>query len=725
MVGKTENFYIDVSLFHDILSINIPNTILLFAIAYLLFVTTPRFIFPQRYAGGGIENIISNILYMLAFIELAVPLLILLKIFNVFTFIFMLFALKLFFIKLIYKESITLYFLRLKRRLLSLLYDFIDNYQNKIQSYFLRKKNELLLTIKHFSYYIFFKKVLIFAIFAHLIYIIGYRCFISMANPLPDTSQFVEWVAMLEKNELYWDNKTAGADFYGIAVLIFILHTFTQIDTIVLFNIYPLLLITFLFFGVYFVLKRFSTSSLIALAVLLVYGSVFLGSPWDEYIASKIVDTKNPDIISFLGFSIYNISKEHLQMYGSDTVAIYPLIRYFSGMAYEHASTFFLINLFYLIKALDTQKSRYLINYTLTLMLVFIFHGGGAIALLVSSLLIALHATVSFKLTWSLLRRGLGAIGIATILGNGWILSMLKYGLPQDIGAAAPFLDQLLQNKSAVERIVETSIESVTIPYINWIHVIGLSLTIFFFLVSFMQKKRFYFSSFLLIPLGTFIFYFAQNLGLPELAHPRRAIEYFYLGMTIVVACILKFFLYNPLKLFFAKQYKKIFLIFVYTLLLFSFFVVPHYKNSDKYREFINSIQYSDIPFFLYKIIRANDPLTWTVVSYVQEYSKVLGKGYIVLANEFLLKYSPTDKYLKIPTKKVYIMIEHIPHRYQGTDQWYYRWRHDIETQLNNWVAIYAATHKNIKIFGKSKLVTVYEIDNSEYVQFLQSQSKE
>ena len=723
-MGQTQHFYIDFSIVDRVLFLNLPYTILLFVIAYLLFIVVPRIVFPQRYAGGGIENIISNILYMLVFIELAVPLLVLLKIFNVITFIFALLLAKIFFVKFIYKQSVRLYFLQLKSKFLSAVYDFIDDYENIIKAYIERKRDELLLYFKHFDYYIFFKKVLIVAIFAHLLYIIGYRCFISMANPLPDTSQFVEWVAMLDKNELYWDNKTAGADFYGISVLIFVLQKFTQIDSIILFNIYPLLLITFLFFGVYFVLKRFSVSSLIALAVLLIYGSVLLASPWDVYLATEFVTTKDPDILSFWGLKLYNMTDEHLRLIGPISPAMQPLFRYFSGMAYEHSSTLFLINLFYLIKTIDTQKSRYLINYTLSLMLVFILHGGGAIALIVPSIFIAINALIFFKLTWSLLGRGVVAILIAAIFGNGWILSMIKYGIPDDIGAAAPFLDKLLQNKSAVQEIVETSIESVTIPHITWVHGAILGLAIFFYLVSLIQKKRFYFSSFLLIPIGVLILYFAQNLGLPELVHPRRAAEYLYLGVTIVLACILKFFFFNPLRLASKKLYKKIFLGFVYFLLFVSFFGVPHYKNSDSYRKFVNFIQYSDVPYFLYKIIQANEPLTWTVVSYIQEYSKVLGKGYIILANDFLLKYSPTDRYLRIPTKKVYIIIEHIPHRYVGMEEWYYRWRRDIEANLKDWVATYAATHKNIKIFGKSKLVTVYEIDNSEYVRLLHAKTK-
>ena len=161
-------------------------------------------------------------------------------------------------------------------------------------------------------------------------------------------------------------------------------------------------------------------------------------------------------------------------------------------------------------------------------------------------------------------------------------------------------------------------------------------------------------------------------------------------------------------------------MLLVYLELFVIAFFVPKFYETDMFKKFINGVQYSEIPFYLHKIVEENRPLTWTVVSYVQEYSKVLGKGYMINVNEFILKYDPRAKYLPIPTPKIYIFVEDIPHRYTGKEEWYYRWRYDIERSLKEWVAIYSATHNNIKIYGKTNLLTVYEIDNSEYVKMLE-----
>jgi len=393
-------------------------------------------------------------------------------------------------------------------------------------------------------------------------------------------------------------------------------------------------------------------------------------------------------------------------------------VRYFSGMAYEFSSSMFLINLFYLIKSLDSGRARYLINYSLSLMLVFIFHGGGAIILIVPSILIALHALLSLKLNWYLLKRGLLAIGVAAIFGNGWILSMLKYGIPQDFGAAAPFLDRLLGTKQAMKEIAATGIEEVIISAITPVQVAFTLSAILFFTIARLSRKGFYFGSFLLIPIGVFAVYYSQNLGFPKLVHPSRGAEYLYLALTILAVCYIKP-LYLLFKLLLKRKGQYLFLALVYLQLTLIALFIPKFYETEKFKMFINGVQYSEIPLYLYKIVEENRPFTWTVISYVQEYSKVLGKGYMINVNEFITQYDPRDRYLRIPTPKVYIFVEDIPHKYTGKEEWYYRWRGEIERSLKEWVAIYSSLHDNIRIFAKTKLLTIYEIDNREYMDYL------
>jgi len=240
--------FLDFSIFSEIARINITHSAILFAVAYLYFILLPRWLFPQRYAGAGLEKTISNILYILVFTELTIPLLVFLKIFSIISFAISIIILKLLFLKFYYRKPILATLGRLKDRILIALFDFFDHPKSRLKSIKKRIREHLYFTIRTLDYYILAKRILVTSTFIYLIYVIGYRCFIAMANPLSDTSQFFEWVASMKNNVLWPENKTGGSDFYGISVFIFLLHTLTNIDTIVLFNIYPLLLITFLLF---------------------------------------------------------------------------------------------------------------------------------------------------------------------------------------------------------------------------------------------------------------------------------------------------------------------------------------------------------------------------------------------------------------------------------------------------------------------------------------------
>jgi len=138
----------------------------------------------------------------------------------------------------------------------------------------------------------------------------------------------------------------------------------------------------------------------------------------------------------------------------------------------------------------------------------------------------------------------------------------------------------------------------------------------------------------------------------------------------------------------------------------------------------INGIEYTSIPDIVLKINKNNRPFTWTIISYVQEYAKVLNKGYHINSQQFILQYKPNDKYLKIPTKKIYIFIENYPNPYRGMDEWHYRWRGRIQDNLKTWIAIYSISHNNIKLYDKTKTVTVYEIDNTDYINHLIKRTK-
>jgi len=146
---------------------------------------------------------------------------------------------------------------------------------------------------------------------------------------------------------------------------------------------------------------------------------------------------------------------------------------------------------------------------------------------------------------------------------------------------------------------------------------------------------------------------------------------------------------------------------------------MPRWIDTKYFWKNINQTQYTSIPEIILKINKENRPYTWTGVAYIQSYGKMLNKGFHVNTQNFLLKYNPSEEFVQIPTQKVFIFVENFPNAYKGMNEWHYRWRRQIQENLKTWVTIYKMHHSKIKVYAKTKTVTAYEIDNSEYIKYL------
>ena len=706
-------YFLNDKVIGEIVFLNSISLLKLFLVSYVLFYFIPKKLFPQPKTSSQIEVIIINIIYMVAYIEIFVTFFIFFRIFSIPIFLVLLVATKLLFIKFYDKKNPFEFLNKLKIDIMINILDILDNPKQFYKSY-IQKQKEKIIQIQ--------TKITFFRVLKFLLYmgVIIYIFINSMSSGLQtlsyriaDTAQFVDWVNHLERNILYSDTQI-GADFYGISILIFFISTFTNIDTIILFSIYPALLFLVLYLSIYFVLKDFTKSDFVALFGIMVYGFFFM-SPLSLYLLGDIIKTANPIVEHFFNFSFYIPTKEQL-LQDLTYFSFEAYQRYSTGMAYEHASIFVLLNAYFLIKFVEFKQNKYLILYTLTLFLVFTFHGGGAIPLLVISILIAINSILFFKLDKNILKKGILAVVVATIFGNLWVFSILKYGIPRDFGAAAPFLDKWLHTKSYVENIIESGIFDVSFIAINKVHCFLFFLLVINFIIAFFKKNRFLNTSFLLIIVGVFILYFGPTFGFPNLVNFLRLSEYYFFAITLLFS-ITFYHIYKFLP-------KIVILAILYIIFIFSILAIPKWFNSKEVDMLINKTEWSEIPKFILKINKTNLRYTWTFVSYVQDYSKVKNKAYHINSAEFLLKYSPLDKYLKIPTQKVFIAVEDFVNPYMGMNEWYYRWRSKIQNNLKAWIATYSANHNNIKIIYRSKLVTIYEIDNQKYINYLKNKER-
>ncbi len=712
---------INTAILSDVFIISLWNFFKLALMSSIFFYWIPRRIFPQTMIYNTLDRIMFNIIYMVGFIMATMPALIYLHIFSLPLFLLLLILLKAFFVRYIDKQS---FFDRLVDRLRGLLIktlDMIDNFYTLWKSPSVKHSFHLFEKFENVSYVVVTRWVLTWLLFGYITYIIALGGFISYADGAPDVAQFVEWVASLNNNVLFQDNKTFGADFYGQASIVFFFQKITNIDSIVLFNIYPALLVLFLLFGLYYVVYKLTRSPYSALFSVVLFGIVFL-SPAADLFLGHIYSTSQPTLFEWSGMKFHlswlsDFDPDNLKGH-LFSIAYIPYERYSSGLAYEFSSSFFLLNIYFMSTWFITKKQIYLILYGLTVFLIFTFHGGGAFYIVAADTLIFLAAIVFRQVSWKMFMTGLLVVIIASIWGNLWILSMIKYGLPQDFGAAAPFLDKLFETKKSISSSAESGAEIVTYAVTNIYQISIVFLMLLLPLMSLLKKQKFLFLAFSMSIIAVMLIYFATNLGLPRAAKHARAAEYLLLVFALGGGMYFSLLVVEPLRYFYRSYAKHFVLVITFMALVVTVIITPRWIDGKRFMMQTNAIEYNDLALLLYNISRKHRSFTWTVVSYVQIYPKVLGKGFHINTHDFLFDYNPNEHYLEIPTEWTYIFVENVPNPYMGMHEWHYRWRSDIHEQLKLWIEHYRMTHDNISIYLENEIVTVYKIDNRDYIKY-------
>ncbi len=713
-------YYIDLNVLFQLYQNNIWYILKILIMGYVAFIWLPKLIFPQEHTGSGMQKVVYNVVFMITYVEIVVPSLVLMKIFSILIFAISLFLTKLAFLKWYYKRSPLEYMVNLKRTILLWIFDTLDYPQIFLNKTLYAFKTRYFSFQQSFTFYNVAEKTLFISVFVYILTTLMLKGMYSYSDPASDTSQYIEWVGSIQKNILYADHKTFGAYFYGMPIIVFFVGLITNIDQIILLTLYPIILWLLLFFSLYFVVEKFTNSKYTALLSVMLFGMLFM-SPVADIVLGTVVVTDHPMINHWHGLKFYYPSLHDVLVNGKK-IGYQPYNRFMSSLAYEHTSVFVLLNTYFFTKLLQTRENAYLLMYALTLFLVFVFHAGGAIVLVVVSLLIAVAAILTGKYQTKLLLNILKVVGLSSILGSLWVLSMIKYGVPPEVGAAAPFLDDLIGTKG-LAHTVKAGFESVSIIDFGPVHLSYFILLIIGFIRAAFTKDKFLNYAMLFYTTGIFIAYFGPHAGTIVLSRQGRLAEYLFLALTVMLSFHFYYFYNKAIILLFKKYANKIMLISMYVIFVVFVFALPKHYNTAKFWRNINMVQYTSIPAAILKINSENRPFSWSGVAYVQSFSKIRNKGYHINAQNFLMKYSPEAKYLTIPTEKVFIFTENEKNAYRGLGQWYYRWRGNIQANLKAWVVIYQHYHKNVKIYYHTKTITVYEIDNRAYIESLRKKN--
>ena len=710
---------------NEIIRLQIVSSLKLIVSAFLLFFWIPRKVLPQEYIGNTLDRIMFNIIHMVAIITLVFPLFIYIKIFGFLFLIIFFISLKLFFLKIYYKKNVTIHFRAIYIDLITKVLIALENprtYITRIKTRFIQKAGVLNSKLTAINIFYF---LILFTIVTYALYLRTYRGYVSLSGAASDMYQYYYWDNILKTNKLF--SEFGSAYMWSGPVLVFTVNLLAQLNTVVLYNIFPLLYLSFTLFSIYYILRKLlilNHSETLSVFIALIFFGVILSSPLSQQFFGVVFKTSSPEIINIFDMTFYRgIIPQNARVY-----TIYPFLffwRLTTTLPYEIAACFFLVNIFSLVKFIDSKKHSYLLLYAESLAIIFSIHGGIALPLFFPSLLIFLYSVVAGKFELKSLPKLIITIIAATIIGNTWMTQMIVSGIPQDIGKAAPILDKLLGTQKAIKEVLTTDIYSVQIvsPTIG-LSILVISSFILLIASTFYKRLRFSLAALALTALGILFIYLAPNLGLPLLVDHSRLQVFIAYSYAIVFGSIY-FLIERSLFKHFRNIYYKCALFLCVVATLVSVVSIPRWTETKEFWEYIYSIEYNEFPYLVIKIEDDFQPFTYTVVSYVQQFPQIMSRGFHINTQDFLQMYDPEIKTAKLPTEYIFIFIEKSPSTFMGTGEYWYRWRRDIMLKLSDWITIYSQNHDNIRLWYSSQWVNAYIIDNRTYESRLQKQQRE
>lgn len=730
--------YIDYIALPWVMEVLIPQFFKMGIMILLFFYWIPSKIFPQIGMEDFQDKIMFNILYMIVYVETIIPLMLVMGIYSYPLFLMSLVFTKILMMKFYDKVVLHIYFLQLQNRTMTLILNILDDLPLFIATTKQRIRDGIREKIEAFSWKSFLIKTVIVAIFLYPAVLINLRGFFTFTYGASDTAQFFEWVSFLYKGQLFYEGKTFGADFYGMTVFAFFLSNLTNAPIHAVFSLYPFYTVTFLLFGLFYFMKKMTGSVAAGIFSVFIFGVVLM-SPMVDFFLGRTYTTTNPTITNFFGLNLYLPWPIDLEKLSSGSVGMTPYTRNSCGLPYELGYTFFLPNIYFLIKSFASDERKYIWWYGITLMMMFTFHGGIAFYLIASSIPITLWALINGKLSLKKLGLGLVAVIFGAVAGNLWLLSIFKYGGLGPIGAAAPIIDATLQRLGIIQKGADKDIEFVPtadfdieeqyilLPSHALLAFLG-AVIVFFILAQFARKKRFEWSSAALVAAGVSFIFTATIFGVTKLVDATRAAEAMMLSWSIILGFYFYLLIVKPTSLL--SKYSYIRVAYAAAALAGAIiigWITPKWIDKTLFWKNLSGIEYTDFSYCAYKIKEDYQPFTWTVISYNPEYAEILTKGYHYNTQDFVVEYDPKDSFLRVPTPHIFIFTETRPHTYKGMEEWYYRWRGEIQENLRTWLMIYQMSHPGkLQVWYQSSHAVVYYINNEDYMKelFLEEKRK-
>lgn len=528
--------------------------------------------------------------------------------------------------------------------------------------------------------------------------------FTGLTLTVPDQYVHLLWVKLLRESRLL--DEAWGVYPRGLHSLLLVLADLTNLDDVSVLTLVgslaSVLFVVAVFYAVYSFTRSYPAAILAALIFASLTGGTGQAALAGKYVTADYVLSARMPVVRLAGLEFIYVP-DHLLDRQASPLLDWMFVRQTSALPQELATILLLPSLVFALRFVLTRQWIWLLLYAETLFVVFMVHPGLGMVLAFPSLGLGVAALLAGCPGG--LPRLVAAGGAATLMGNVWILGVLVVGMPQRVGGAAPFLDQLLAKNG----------HGLTPPaqplYLSFPTALGVLLLLALIVIALapslprparLAGLTFAFGFMILVPL-----LYASNLGAMQIVRPVRLVL-----PVALLACTVVGYAVHGLGLRMVTLHGRPLRTAVALGLVVATAVAWHvtYPPAWVPRE-RTGIEYATFPSAVRQIGRKYQPFTWTVVSYVQQYPQVLDRGFHVNAHEFLETHDPAALRLDIPTRRVFVFLEKEPHPFQFGEEWFYRHRGDVQRRLHEWVSAYMVHHDDIHLWHEDAKTLIYLIE--------------
>ena len=519
-----------------------------------------------------------------------------------------------------------------------------------------------------------------------------YRAFATANLGFSDTFVHLYLMRLLDEGRQVdpaWGPYPRGMHFLLLAI-----QRLTNVDAILLLNFFGAFAGVLIVIAVADTARRITRNNIAALVAGLLFATMIGGARQYFALGGSVATRSQPEARQLLSQSY-----EELAGAGEFDVLLTAFQRQTSTLPQELAVILLLPGAMFLLDWLRTHDRWRLIGFAGCTAAIAAVHSGVVVPLLALCAAVSVAALATRLSVVGDIARGAtaGAIGVA--IGCSWMLGYLRYAnVGENAGGAAlyyfPFLRSLAGSGEETAYMMFT-------PFLIAIVIIAVILAI-----AAIRKREPYTLAASLSTIFFVLTHAASTLGIPEIIETRRNAT--WLAMTIAVLLgIAVTALAVRLPRRFAVAAPAL------TIMLWCL-TIPNLFGASMRARILDYSGYGTTTYAVLRISQQREPFTWTLVSYGQEYPMVLGRGFHLNGADFVEQFDPGEETLRVPTPRVYIVVEKTPHRFQ-INNWSKRFdRAAVEERLQTWCTVYSLTHDNIRIWLDDENVRIYEIVRAE-----------